>query len=129
MESTGIAAGCQYRPPSPVHRGLRPRSPGPTTVTSRRATTSGHRDGKVVRPGEGVGAPVDEQDRPAEKTGVGSEQELHERGDLVGAPRAPDWDRELVDEVTDGRIVPTGLKQRRLDRPRRDRIQGDARAR
>src|ERR1700730_6264835 len=110
MESTGVVAACQ----DTAHRGIRPRLPRPTTVTSRRTRTSGHRDGEVVRPGEGVGAAVDEQDRPAEKPRVGSKQEMHERGDLVGAPRAPDRDQELVDEVTDDRIVPTGLQQWRL---------------
>lgn len=54
----------------------------------------GHRHREVVGPGERIGAAVPEDDRSAEEAGIGTEQERHERRQLVGQGLAPHRHRE-----------------------------------
>ena len=92
-----------------------------------RAAASGVPGGGGV-PGveEGVGAAVDHEERAAEEAAARPEQEGDHLGQLGGGALAAGGDRELVDELPDGRVLAARLEQRRLDRSGGDDVERDA---
>src|SRR5947209_2989949 len=100
--SAGQAGRSRYEgaPAAP----LPPHAPPPICARSQvrmRALWRRERGRPRVGAEEGLGATVGEEDRAAQEPGVWPEQEGDEAGDLLGPPRPPDRQRELVEQRPD----------------------------